>query len=117
MEKTYPEYYKHLNKLAGRLGAELRGPVSGFTQVHSAALADGALSAKTKELMALGIAVASGCRGCIAFHVHDAFRAGATRAELIETIGVAIFMGGGPAMVYGCEALEALEQFEVEKPG
>jgi AhpD family alkylhydroperoxidase len=117
MEKTYPDFYKQLNKLAGRLGAELKGPLTGFTQVHAAALADGALSRKTKELMALGISVVAGCRGCLAFHVHDALRAGATRAEIIETVGVAIFMGGGPALVYGCEALEALEQFETEAPG
>jgi len=117
MEQTYPEYYKQLNKLAGKLGAELKGPVAGFTQLHSTALADGALSRKTKELMSLGISVVAHCRGCIAFHVRDALRAGATREEILETIGVAIFMGGGPALVYGCEALEALEQFEAETPG
>jgi len=112
MERTYPEYYQHLRKLNGKLTKEIRGTMSGFGQLYAAATADGALSAKVKQLMALSIAVTVRCDGCIAYHVHDALRAGATRPEIMEAIGVAVMMGGGPAMVYGCEALEALEQFE-----
>jgi alkylhydroperoxidase/carboxymuconolactone decarboxylase family protein YurZ len=52
------------------------------------------------------------CGGCIAFHVHGALKAGATRQEVLETIGVALMMGGGPASVYAAEAYEALGQFE-----
>jgi len=117
MAENYPEYRRHLNQLAGRLGAELQGPVSGFGQLHRAALAAGALDGKTKELMALSISVTSRCGGCIAYHVHDALRAGATRQEVLETLGVAIFMGGGPSLVYACEALEALEQYEAAESG
>jgi AhpD family alkylhydroperoxidase len=62
--------------------------------------------------MALGIAVAIRCDNCIAYHVHDALKVGATRAEIVETLGVAMMMGGGPATMYACEAFEALEQFE-----
>lgn len=51
------------------------------------------------------------CDGCIAFHVHDAVKAGASRKEIVETIGVAVLMGGGPSVMYGCEALAALDQF------
>ena len=61
--------------------------------------------------MALAIAIAIRCEGCIAYHVHDAIAAGATREEIAETIGVAVMMGGGPAAVYGAEALEAAGQF------
>ena len=75
-------------------------------------MSDGALPPKIKELMALAIAVAIHCEGCIAYHVHDALYAGATREEIVETIGVAVMMGGGPAAVYGAEALEAVAQFE-----
>ena len=82
-----------------------------FASLHKASIADGALSSKTKELISLGIAITVRCEGCISYHVHDALKAGATAEEIVETIGVAILMGGGPAMVYGCEALEALEQF------
>lgn len=112
MERTYPEHYQHLRKLNGKLTKEVRGTMTGFSQLYAASTADGALSAKVKQLMALSIAVTVRCDGCIAYHVHDALRAGATRPEIMESIAVAVMMGGGPAMVYGCEALEALEQFE-----
>lgn len=86
--------------------------MSGFAALHAAAMADGALPGRIKELMALAIGIASNCEGCIAFHVHDAMKAGASRAELEETIGVAVLMGGGPAAVHAADALEALDQFE-----
>ncbi len=95
MEKTYPEYRQHLQSLMIKLGNELPGPMSGFGQLHRQAVADGALSTKVKELIALGIGIAARCDGCIAYHVHDALKAGATRKEIVETIGVAILMGGG----------------------
>lgn len=110
--KEYPEHRKHLSALLRKLGSELPGPLSGFAQLHKEALAEGALSVKTKELIALGIAISAHCDGCIAYHVHDALLADATHEEIIETIGVAILMGGGPAAVYGSQAFEALEQFE-----
>jgi AhpD family alkylhydroperoxidase len=112
MESSYPDYYENLRKLSGKLARELRSPMSAFFQLSGAAMADGALNGKTKQLIALGIGVTLRCDGCIAYHVHDAIRAGATRQEIMETIGVAVFMGGGPSMVYGCEAMEALDQFE-----
>jgi AhpD family alkylhydroperoxidase len=113
-ELNYPKYRQHLNLLMKRMSKELAGPVSGFAQLRSKSLWDGALNRKTKELIALGIAIAARCDACIAYHVHDALRAGATRPEIVETIGVAMFMGGGPATMYGCQAFEALEQFETE---
>jgi AhpD family alkylhydroperoxidase len=58
------------------------------------------------------IAIAVHCEGCIAFHVHDALRAGATYREIEETIGGAIMMGGEPASIYAAEAIEAASQFE-----
>lgn len=104
--------YQKLRNLSAQLIAESPETMAGFGELHANAISEGALDTKTKELMALSIAIAVHCNGCIAFHVHDALKAGASRQEVIETIGVAILMGGGPAMVYGCEALEALEQFE-----
>jgi AhpD family alkylhydroperoxidase len=86
--------------------------MAGFNQLHKRAMADGVLSAKTKELIALAIAITVRCDGCLAYHVHDALYAGATRQEIVETIGVAVVMGGGPSAIYGSEALEALEQFD-----
>ncbi|MFZ1396881.1 MAG: carboxymuconolactone decarboxylase family protein [Candidatus Promineifilaceae bacterium] len=112
--KNYPEYYEHLTQLMGKLGGEIPGPMGGFGRLHQSAISDGVLSAKVKELIALGIAITVRCDGCIAFHVHDALEAGAAHQEIMESIGVAVLMGGGPSVVYGSEALEALAQFEAE---
>ncbi len=112
MTKNFPEHYNHLRNLMGKLGQEIPGPMGGFSQLHKVSVAEGTLNTKTKELIALGIAISVRCDGCIAFHVHDALAAGASRAEIAETIGVAVLMGGGPSVMYGCEAYEAMEQFE-----
>lgn len=117
MEKSYPETRNRLRGLMKRLSGELPGPISGFAQLHRAALSEGALSTKVKELMALSIAIAARCDGCIAYHVYGSLRAGATRAEVLDAIGVAVLMGGGPASVYGCEALDALDQFAAIESG
>lgn len=93
-----------------QLGRELPGPMSGFARLHKKAVEDGALSARVKEMMALAISIVVGCEGCIAYHVHDALQAGATRQELLETIGVALLMGGGPGSIYAAHALDAIEQ-------
>lgn len=113
MDKRYPDYYEHLRGLIEKLANQIPGPMSGFGQLHRESIAEGVLSAKVKELIALGIAIAVRCDGCISYHVHDALRAGATEEEIAEAIGVAVLMGGGPSVVYGSEALEAVEQFKV----
>ncbi len=113
--KNYPNHYEQINILMGKLGQEIPEQMTAFGQLHKSSIKDGALSAKTKELIALGIAITVRCDGCIAFHVHDALKVGASKKEIMETIGVAVLMGGGPSVVYGCEALEAVEQFEAEK--
>jgi len=111
MTTDFIAYHQHLEERLGQLGRELPGPMTGFARLHKKAIEDGALSRKTKELMALAISVAVRCEGCIAYHAHDAIAAGATRQELLETIGVAILMGGGPAAMYVAHALDAIEQF------
>lgn len=112
MQKQYAEYYDTMRDLVGKLSQALPGTMSGFKQMHREATADGALSTKQKELIALAIAISVRCDGCIAYHVHDALESGANHQEIAETIGVAVLMGGGPAMMYGAEALAALDQFE-----
>jgi len=85
--------------------------LDGFMAMHKAAMGEGVLSVKVKELMTLSIGIAAKCDGCIAAHAKAALRAGATREELIETINVAIMMGGGPAVIYGTQALHAVDEF------
>ncbi|HAM86120.1 carboxymuconolactone decarboxylase family protein [Limosilactobacillus mucosae] len=83
----------------------------GFNAMHSGAIRDGALNIKTKELESLAIAIAVRCEGCIVQHTKACLKAGATRDEIVETIGVAVMMGGGPSTVYGGKALECYDQF------
>lgn len=82
----------------------------GFTKLHQSAVADGALPAKVKELMALSIAVVKQCDGCIAYHAKAAARRGATPAEVAEALGVALLMDGGTASVYAPRAWAAYEE-------
>ncbi len=111
MKTDYFEMYKSLEERLAQLGSEIPGPMTGFARLHKKAVEEGALSSKVKELMALAIGIVAGCEGCIAYHVHDAVAAGASRQELMETIGVGILMGGGPGSIYAAHALEAMEQF------
>lgn len=83
----------------------------GFGELHHAAFADGALDAKTKELIALAIGVVEGCDGCIASHAQAAVRAGASRQEAAEAIGVTFLMKGGPATIHGPRAYDAFCEF------
>lgn len=108
----YPQHYRRLKEQLEGLGRELPGPMGAFSELHAAASAAGALDVKTKELIALAIAVTVRCDGCIAYHVHDALAAGAARGEVLEAVGVAVLMGGGPSVVYGAQAREALDQFQ-----
>ena len=85
---------------------------AGFRELHQAAFAAGALDTRTKELIALAIGVVEGCDGCIASHAEAAARAGATRQEAAEAIGVTFLMKGGPATIYGPRAYDAFCEFE-----
>jgi len=85
--------------------------MKGFATMMQAATKDGVLSHKVKELVTLGIAIAARCDYCIAAHVAACLKAGATREEILETCGVAIFMGGGPAYTYTAFVLDALDAF------
>jgi len=80
-----------------------------FLELEEKAFADGALSRKIKELMALAISIVTKCEPCMEWHVQQAFLAGATDAEIFEAIDVAIEMGGGPAAAYARYVLRALE--------
>ncbi|MDB9720448.1 carboxymuconolactone decarboxylase family protein [Winogradskyella sp.] len=113
MIKDYSKNYNDLTRLMGELGTKIPETMKAFNELHKASIAEGTLTTKTKELIALGIAITVRCDGCIAFHVNDALKSGASSEEILETIGVAILMGGGPAVVYGSEAMEALSQFIV----
>ena len=83
----------------------------GFAELHRGAFAPGALDVRTKELIALAIGVVEGCDGCIASHAQAAVRAGASRQEAAEAIGVTFLMHGGPATIHGPRAYDAFCEF------
>lgn len=91
------------------------GVYQGYRELHDAALAPGALDVRTKELIALAIAVSKECDGCIAAHAHAAVRHGASPQEAAEAIGVAFLMNGGPATVYGARAFAAFTEFHAQR--
>ena len=110
--KDYVSHYKELEQWMEKLGTAIPGPMKAFAELHESTIKSGALDAKTKELIALGIAITVRCDGCISYHVHDALATGANKNEIAETVSVAILMGGGPSVVYGIEAMQALSQFK-----
>lgn len=98
-------------KSLGQLRTGLPEVMTAFRSLDGAASKDGALDPKTKELIALGLAVGTRCDGCIAFHARAAIKHGATREEVMEAVGVSIVMGGGPSVMYAALAIEAYDQF------
>jgi AhpD family alkylhydroperoxidase len=86
-----------------------------FGELHANAVADGALPGSTKEIMAVAIAVATGCDGCIAYHARSAAKKGATHEEFAEGMGVALLMAGGPASIYAPRAWRSFLEYAEEE--
>lgn len=103
------------------LGRNLRQHIpevyAGYAELSRAAMVDGALDRRTKELIALAIGVVEHCDGCIASHSQGAARAGATKEEVAEAIGVTFMMHGGPATVWGARAFDAFCEFAEARDG
>lgn len=93
------------------LGKAIPDVMAGYNALHDAAFAEGALSVKTKELIALAISITRECDGCVASHGRNLARVGATTEEVTEMIGVAISMNGGPGTVWGPRTLAAYQEF------
>jgi len=111
MSNEYKQLTTELSASIGGIRKDIPDVMKGFSAMAGAALEDGALSKKTKELIALAIGVAGHCKGCIGFHVKALIALGVTREELVETLGMAIYMGGGPSLMYAAEAMQAYEEF------
>lgn len=113
--ETHSSYGKDVLSELSPLHRELRRAIpevyKGFGELHKAAFSPGELDVKTKELIALAIGVVEGCDGCIASHAQAAVRAGASRAEAAEAIGVTFLMKGGPATIHGPRAYDAFCEF------
>lgn len=115
MTKLYKELTQELSTYLGKFRKEMPDMMNGFSSLAKAAGTDGALDKKTKELIALALGVAAHCDGCIGFHSQTLVKLGASRQELMEMLGMAVYMGGGPSLMYAAEALKAFEEFSAEK--
>jgi AhpD family alkylhydroperoxidase len=112
MHKDWKKTTQDLSALMQDIGKNIPDVTKGFSQMAKGANQDGALSHKHKELMALAIGISIRCDGCIAFHAKAVAELGATREELMEMLGVCIYMGGGPSFTYAAQALEAFDSFK-----
>lgn len=110
-----PTPYLDLTREVSNNLATLRNDIpdvmKGFSDLARAATRDGALDKKTKELIAIALGVAARCDACIGFHAQALVRLGATKAELEEALGMAVYMGGGPSLMYSANAVAAFEEF------
>ncbi|SHF44540.1 alkylhydroperoxidase AhpD family core domain-containing protein [Litoreibacter ascidiaceicola] len=109
--KNFPEIAAEYQSGYADLAELIPDTTSAFGRLVMNATENGTLSVKTKELIAFAIAIAVRCDGCMAHHSQAVLKAGASRQEVGEMIGVAILMGGGPSTVYGAEALRAYDAF------
>lgn len=110
MSKVYKDITKDISASLAKLRVEAPEVMKGFNDLAMAATKNGVLDKKTKELIALALGVASRCDGCIGFHTQTLSRLGATKQEVVETLGMAVYMGGGPSLMYAAEALSAFEE-------
>ena len=109
INELYRDYLRSINNMAQALPDEMKAFRGLVVAVHK----DGALPIKVKELIALGIAVVVKCESCMVYHIKQAATAGATRGEILETVGTSILMGGGPATGHLDLILASLEAFSV----
>ena len=111
MEKSYADITAEINRGIIKLRQRVPDAMAGFSAMAKGALKAGVLSELHKELIALAIGVADHCDGCIAFHAKSLVRLGATREEVMEALAVAVYMGGGPSLMYAAEAVHAYYEF------
>lgn len=109
--KDYRQITADISANLRALRRDIPATMQGFSQLAQAATKPEALDKKTKELIALAIGVATRCDGCIGFHTEALVKLGATLAEVEETLGMAVYMGGGPSLMYAADAIGAFEQF------
>jgi AhpD family alkylhydroperoxidase len=110
MVEDWPEFIRNMDGAVRDLRQAAPEVMKTFSEMARSAHAGNALDHKTKELVALAISVATRCAPCIAYHAEGAVKRGATRQEVAETLGMSIYMGAGPSVMYAAETLEAVDQ-------
>ena len=107
-------YYEQSPQAMAQARAAAPEIAKAFGSMFQSVMKDGAISLREKELIALGIGLAVRCDNCIYAHVQKALKAGATRAQVLETAGVAVMMQGGPTYTYLPKVVEALDALETD---
>jgi AhpD family alkylhydroperoxidase len=108
---SYAVLTHDISRQLAALRSDQPAVMKAFNDLSKASLSDGALTQKTKELIALALGVAAHCDGCIGFHAKALARLGAMRAEVEEALAVAVYMGGGPSLMYSANAMTAFAEF------
>ena len=108
---AYRELTKAINQNLGALREDAPAVMKAFNELGRAASTEGELDRKTKELIALALGVAARCDGCIGFHMQTLVKLDVTRAQVEETLAMAVYMGGGPSLMYSANALAAFAEF------
>jgi AhpD family alkylhydroperoxidase len=107
MMLDWADYRRQLGETVKDLGKLSPETLKGYLALGNAGRQSDLLGAKTRELIALAVAVTVRCDGCIATHVDAAQKLGATRDEIAEALGVAIAVNAGAALVYSARTLDA----------
>ncbi|AZG08683.1 carboxymuconolactone decarboxylase family protein [Pigmentiphaga sp. H8] len=110
MFENWKELLGTLRQSSGKLGNTNPKVLDAYRGLNAALGTNGALDAKTRELIALAVAVTTRCDGCISSHAAAAVKAGATEAEVSDALGTAIALNAGAAYVYSLHAMEAFQQ-------
>jgi AhpD family alkylhydroperoxidase len=114
MDKNYHDITKSVSASLATLRTDTPDVMKAFSMLAQAASKDGALDKKTKELIALALGIAAHCDACIGFHVQALIKLGVSRAEFEEMLGMTVYMGGGPSLMYAADALTAFEQMSTQ---
>lgn len=112
MDENMKEYLDGVNTAFKELGSYQGDTIQAFNKFNQAVKKDRALSNKMKEIIGISISVVKQCKYCIALHVANALKAGATKEEIIDAVMVAVAMDGGPSLMFSNYVLKALEEFE-----
>ena len=111
MAKSYTEITQRINQGISKLRRAQPDAMEGFSALARGAMKAGVLPELHKELIALSIGVAGHCDGCIGFHARKLAGLGASREQITEALAVAVYMGGGPSLMYAADAIHAFEEF------
>lgn len=111
MTDRYTQVTQEISAALAEMRKEIPDTLKAFGALSNAANKDGALSHKTKELIAMAIAITARCEGCLGYHAQALVKLGVTRQEFMEMLSVAVYMGGGPSLMTAAEALMAFREF------